>query len=47
MAAPVSAPPRRRFKRRWVVVPVTTVLVVSLAVLVGLVWLVVRALGFG
>jgi eukaryotic-like serine/threonine-protein kinase len=46
-AAPPPPPPRRRFKRRWVVVPVTTILVVSLAVLIGLVWLVVRALGFG
>jgi eukaryotic-like serine/threonine-protein kinase len=44
---PPPPPPRRRFKRRWVVVPVATVLVVSLAVLIGLVWLVVRALGFG
>jgi serine/threonine protein kinase len=46
-AAPPPPPPRRRFKRRWVVVPVATILVVSLAVLAGLVWLVVRAFGFG
>ena len=44
---PPSAPARRRFKRRWVVVPVLTVLILSLAVLAGLVWLVARVLGLG
>jgi|tagenome__1003787_1003787.scaffolds.fasta_scaffold20774941_2 serine/threonine protein kinase len=45
---PPSAPRRRwRFKKRWVVVPVVTALVVVLAVLGGLVWLVLHVLGLG
>jgi len=47
-AAPPAVPrPRWRFKRRWVLVPLVTVLVVSLAVLAGLVWLVLRTFGMG
>ena len=47
-AAPPAVPrPRWRFKRRGVLVPLVTVLVVSLAVLAGLVWLVLRTLGMG
>jgi serine/threonine protein kinase len=46
--APPAVPrPRWRFKRRWVLVPLVTVLVVSLAVLAGLVWLVLRTFGMG
>ena len=45
---PPSAPRRRwRFKKRWVVVPVVTVLVVVLAALAGAVWLVLHVLGLG
>ncbi|MGY1616031.1 serine/threonine-protein kinase [Geodermatophilus sp. SYSU D00691] len=52
-SAPLSGRPpaaprrRRRFKRRWVVVPVVTALVLTLAALAGVVWLVVRVLGLG
>jgi eukaryotic-like serine/threonine-protein kinase len=38
---------RRRLARRWVVIPLVTVLVVSLALLIGLVWLIGQGLGFG
>ena len=45
---PPSAPRRRwRFKKRWVLVPLVTVLVVVLAVLAGLVWLVLHVSGLG
>jgi serine/threonine protein kinase len=42
---PPAAPRRRRFKRRWIIVPVVTILVIALAVVAGLVWLVVHYLG--
>jgi hypothetical protein len=45
---PPSAPRRRlRFKKRWVLVPVVTLLVVVLAALAGVVWLVLHVLGLG
>src|SRR3954447_10001119 len=46
-AAAPAAPPRRRFKKRWVLVPLVTVLVLVLAALAGTGWLVVHALGLG
>jgi eukaryotic-like serine/threonine-protein kinase len=42
---PVAAPRRRRFKRRWVVVPVLVTVAVVLLVLVGLGFLLAAALG--
>src|SRR3954454_15109224 len=42
---PPAAPRRLRFKRRWIIVPVVTILVIALAVVAGLVWLVVHYLG--
>jgi serine/threonine protein kinase len=45
---PPSVPRRRRrFKKRWVLVPVVTAVVVVLAALAGLVWLVLHVLGLG
>jgi len=45
---PPSAPQRRwRFKKRWVLVPAVTALVLVLAVLGGLVWLVLHLTGLG
>ncbi|MGY1603528.1 serine/threonine-protein kinase [Geodermatophilus sp. SYSU D00815] len=52
-SAPLSARPpvpprrRRRFRKRWVLVPLLTVLVVTLAALAGVIWLVAHVMGLG